>query len=337
MDKYWEKLELPAVLSRLAEYTSFSAGRELALALAPSPDASEVSYRQQETAEARTLMSMKPDLRLGGVHDLRPFVENAMLGARLLPQDLLNIRDTLKQADLLKRSLLRSGDQFPRLAAMGHQLEPCPQVSGEIERCIDDRGEVVDHASPDLARIRSELRVAYDRLMDRLNRFVTGADSAKYLQEAYITQRDGRYVIPIKSDFRGRIPGLVHDRSASGATLFIEPLATVELNNQWRELQLAEQREVERILLVLSGLVAESSVAIRMTVEALAALDLVLARASYADAIRATMPEMVPFAPRRQKGKEGEMAHPGSMIDLRQARHPLLRPQYRSRHRCAPG
>ncbi len=327
MDKYWQKLELPAVLSRLAEYTSFSAGRELALALTPSSDVSEVSYRQGETAEARTLMSIKPDLRLGGVHDLRPFVENAMRGARLLPQDLLNIRDTLKQADLLRRSLLRSEGQFPRLAAVGRQLEPCPQVAAEIERCIDDHGEVVDHASPDLARIRSELRVAYDRLMDRLNRFLAGSQSARYLQEAYITQRDGRYVIPIKSDFKGRIPGLIHDRSASGATLFIEPLATVELNNQWRELQLAEQREVERILLVLSGLVAESSVAIRMTVEALAALDLILARARYADAIRATMPEMMPFAPRRLKDKEKEAAHPGSMIDLRQARHPLLDPR----------
>ena len=327
MNEYWQKLELPAVLGRLAEYTSFSAGTELALALTPSTDAREVGYRQEETTEARALMSIKPDLKLGGVHDLRPFVENAMRGARLLPQDLLNIRDTLKQADVLRRSLLRSEDQFPSLAGIARQLEPCPTVVDEISRCIDDRGEVVDHASPELARIRSELKVAYDRLMDRLNRFVAGSEYAKYLQEGYITQRDGRYVLPIKSDFKGRIPGLVHDRSASGATLFIEPLATVDLNNQWRELQLAEEREVERILLALSSLVADSAVAIRMTVEALAALDLILARGKYADAIRATMPEIVSFQPRRLKDKERELAHPGSVIDLRQARHPLLDPK----------
>jgi DNA mismatch repair protein MutS2 len=329
MSVYWETLELPKVLSRLAEYASFSAGKELALALAPSADLEEVRYWQEETAEARKLLDVRSDIGLGGVHDLRPLVENALRGLRLLPQDLLNVLDTLRRAHQLQRSLLRLEEHYPRMAAFARQIEPCPELAAEIERCISEHGEVRDEASAALARIRSELKTAYDRLMDRLNRILSSSQYAKYLQEAYVTQRDGRYVIPVKTDFKGRIPGLVHDRSSSGATLFIEPLATVELNNQWRELQLAEQEEVDRILLVLSGLVAEQADAIRDTIETLAALDLVLAKAKYADAIRAISPEIVPFAPRRARknDKEQRQAHPGSVIDLRQARHPLLDPK----------
>ena len=325
MDRsYWAKLELPAVLERLAEYTSFSGGKALALALTPATDQGQVRRRQRETSEARQLLSTRPDLTLGGAHDLIPLVENALRGARLLPADLLDVSDTLRRANLLRRSLLKHGDEFPLIVGYVGQLETCPDLVAEIERCIGEHAEVLDRASHELARIRTELTVAHDRLMDRLNRILTNSQYASYLQEPYITQRDGRFVIPVRSDSKSRIPGLVHDQSASGATSFIEPLATVELNNRYRELQLAEQREVERILLALSGLVADAAEPIQRTVEILAQLDMILARAKYADATRATMPEIVPFQP-----PEGEGAgrHPGSVIDLRQARHPLLDPR----------
>jgi DNA mismatch repair protein MutS2 len=325
MDRsYWAKLELPAVLGRLAEYTSFSAGRELALSLTPATDQGQVRRRQRETSEARQLLSTRPDLTLGGAHDLIPLVENALRGARLLPADLLDVSDTLRRANLLRRSLLKHGDEFPLIVGYVGQLETCPDLVAEIERCIGEHAEVLDRASHELARIRAELAVARDRLMDRLNRILTNSQYASYLQEAYITQRDGRFVIPVRSDSKSRIPGLVHDQSASGATSFIEPLATVDLNNRYRELQLAEQREVERILLALSGLVADAAEPIQRTVEILAQLDMILGRAKYADASRATMPEILPFQP-----PEGEGAgrHPGSVIDLRQARHPLLDPR----------
>jgi len=335
MLEYMNTLELPAILHRLAEHASFSAGKERARSLVPSNDLDEVRHRQQETTEARKLLDVKSDLRLGGVHDLRPYIDTALRGARLLPHDLLNVRDTLDSTRRLKRSLLRLEESFPHIASIARRFEPCPELIAEIERCIGDHGDVLDNASATLARIRSELKVAYDRLMDRLNRIVANPDYASYLQEAYVTQRDGRYVIPIKSDFRGRIPGLVHDQSASGATLFIEPIATVALNNRWRELQLAEEHEIDRILLALSARVAEQDQPIRLTVEALSDLDLALAKAKYADSIRATMPEMVPFAPPprshsiRRRGAATAPAgdvllHPGSVIDLRQARHPLL-------------
>jgi len=325
MDRsYWAKLELPAVLGRLAEYTSFSAGRALALSLTPSTDQGQVRRRQRETSEARQLLSTRPDLTLGGAHDLIPLVENALRGARLPPADLLDVSDTLRRANLLRRSLLKHGDEFPLIVGYVGQLETCPDLVAEIERCIGEHAEVLDRASHELARIRAELAVARDRLMDRLNRILTNSQYASYLQEAYITQRDGRFVIPVRSDSKSRIPGLVHDQSASGATSFIEPLATVDLNNRYRELQLAEQREVERILLALSGLVADAAEPIQRTVEILAQLDMILGRAKYADATRATMPEILPFQP-----PEGEGAgrHPGSVIDLRQARHPLLDPR----------
>jgi DNA mismatch repair protein MutS2 len=237
----------------------------------------------------------------------------------------LDIRDTLRRADILRRSLLKLRQDFPLVAHVADRLVSCTDVMAEIERCISERGDVLDRASPELSRIRSELGVAHDRLMDKLNRILTNSQYASHLQEAYITQRDGRFVIPVRSDSKGRIPGLVHDQSSSGATSFIEPLATVELNNRYRELQLAEQREVDRILLAISGLVADEADSIQLTVETLAELDMIFARAKYADSTRATMPQMVPFADPSKKAQD--LRHPGSVIDLRQARHPLLDPK----------
>ncbi len=332
--KYWDTLELPAVLRRLEGYASFSAGKALAAALTPLSDPDEVRRRQAQTAEARRLLEIKSDITMGGVHDVRPLMDNALLGARLLPQDLLNIRDTLRRARLLRRSIDRQKEEFPLLVAITAQLSPCLDVVAEIERCIDDYGEVLDSASPALSRLRSALKVARDRLMDKLNRLVANPDNASHLQEGYITQRNGRYVVPLRAQSRGRIPGLIHDQSSSGATLFVEPLATVDLNNRCRELELQEQREVERILLALSALAAQEAESIKATVAALAQLDLILARARYADAIQATQPEIVPFSKprveRRRRGRKKEGAppvHPGSVVDLRQARHPLLDPQ----------
>jgi DNA mismatch repair protein MutS2 len=188
----------------------------------------------------------------------------------------------------------------------------------------------VDHASPKLTRVRRELRTAHERLMDKLNRLIANAQNATYLQEALITQRGGRYVIPIKAEFKGRIPGLVHDTSASGATLFIEPLSAVNLGNRWRELQIEEEKEIERILAQLSGLVAEQADELAWTVQALAELDLILAKGRYANLLEATEPSLVPFRLRGSGGQRHAQApirHPGSTLDLRQARHPLLDPE----------
>ncbi len=318
--KHLNTLDLPQILSRLAEYTSFSAGRDLALALEPSPILTEVQQRLQETREARHILDAHGGVSLGGVRDVRPLAQNAQRGAVLQPAELLEIHDTLRTARRVRQALVRLREQAPLLADIAARIEPCEALVDEIGRCISDQGEVVDHASDKLARIRRELRITHERLLERLNRILTSPRYSGYLQELLITQRNGRYVIPLKAEFRGRIPGIVHDTSSSGATLFIEPLFMVEMGNQWRELQMEEEREVQRILTELSALVAEQTDELVWTVEALAELDLAFAKARYAEALDATEPRIVPLK------KVPAEQHPGSTLDLRQARHPLLDP-----------
>ncbi|HET7091258.1 MAG TPA: endonuclease MutS2 [Anaerolineae bacterium] len=327
--KHWTTLELPKVLARLAKYTSFSAGHERALALAPSPDPDTVARWQRETSEARRLLTSKADLNLGGVHDVRPLAEAASRNGTLLPQELLDVRSTLIAARELRRTLTRLDNPFPSLAAVAGRIADLPGLINEIGRCIDaERAEVYDHASPALAAVRRDLRGAFGNLQEKLQRILTNPRNGPYLQEALLTQRGGRYVIPIKAEFKGRIPGIVHDQSASGATLFIEPLSTVELNNKWRELQLKEEREVQKVLHDLSQIVGAEAAPIARTVEALAEIDVIFARARYADATRSVEPALraPPVIPPAERGGQRGGAPSGGPVALKQARHPLLDP-----------
>jgi DNA mismatch repair protein MutS2 len=319
--KHLLTLEFPKILAQLARHTTFSASHDMALALEPSPVFTEVQHRLQETREARYLLDSVGGVQLGGVHDIRPLAQHAQRGAVLLPTDLLNIHDTLRAAQRVQRTLARQRDRIPLLADIASRIEPCEGLANEIDRCISGQGEVVDHASAKLATVRRELRTAHERLLEKLNRMIASARLAPYLQDALITQRSGRYVIPIKADFKGRIAGVVHDSSSSGATLFIEPLSAVEMGNQWRQLQLEEQKEVERILAAISAQVGSLADELGWTVDALAELDLALAKARYAGEIDGTEPALVSFQQRAMR------QHPGSTLDLRQARHPLLDPQ----------
>jgi DNA mismatch repair protein MutS2 len=312
--RHLDALEFDRVLDRLAAHASFAAGEEMALALRPATDLREVRALLETTGEARALLLARPGTTIGGARDVRPQVETALRGAALPPAELLDVRDTLVAARTLHRTLTRLAGQFPHLASVAGRLCLCPEIVEEIDRCLDERGEVRDDASPELARIRREVRIANDRIQEKLNRIISSPRNAPYLQEMLITQREGRYVIPLKADFKGRIRGVVHDVSASGATIFIEPLSVVDLNNAWRELQLAETQEVTRILAVLSGLIAEHGEEITQSVETLAELDLVFAKAGYADAIEASAPEIV-----STRGKR-------PTIHLLGARHPLLDP-----------
>ncbi len=319
-EKSVQTLELPKILEQLARHTSFSAARELALHLQPTPYLDEAQNLQRETREARLLLNTHEHLGVGGARDVREAAQAAARGVILEPQTLLDIKHTLRQATTLRRTIGRLGNQFPTLARIVDRLEECTALQHEIARVLDDNAEVKDSASPKLAQVRRELRVAFDRLHSKLHNIAHNPNNRQYLQEALVTQRHGRYVIPLKAEFKGRIPGIVHDQSASGATLFIEPLSTVELNNTYRELQLAEENEVRRILRELCDLVGHEAKYIARTVETLAYLDLVFAKARYAEALEATEPELVGF-------RKAEPPHPGSTIALRQARHPLLAPE----------
>ncbi|MGA2820494.1 MAG: endonuclease MutS2 [Anaerolineales bacterium] len=325
-EKSLKALDLSSILERLAGRTSFSGGRDLALQLTPSSDPQEVSRRLQETSEARRLLSTQEGISLGGAREIRPLVEAASKGARLSPSDLLQIRATLSAARSLNRILTRARQEAPHLAEIGCRLHDSPLVASGIDRALDEEGEVLDQASQRLAGLRSELRRTHERLMGRLQRLL--GEHAAHLQESLITQREGRYVVPLRSEFKGKLRGIVHDQSASGATLFIEPLATVEMNNQLRELQLLEQEELERILSELSQLVARHGQEIRESGEALAQVDLILAKADLAEAMRACEPVLVGWNPGTGEGARAEAPAPGrSPLVLLGARHPLLDPR----------
>jgi DNA mismatch repair protein MutS2 len=319
--KHLRTLEYPEILNRLARHTTFSAGRALALSLRPSPVFSEVEDRLGETAEARRYLDTHGGLPLGGAHDVRSLAAGAERGSVLQPTDLLDIRSTLRAGMRVHRALERLHDQMPRLADIASRIERCPDLAAAIDDSINEQGEVVDGASPKLARIRREMRIAHDRLLDRVNGIIANPRHATYLQETLVTQRGGRYVVPIKAEFKGRIPGIVHDTSASGATLFVEPLSAVELGNRWRERQIEERKEVARILAELSALVAAHVDELAWTVEALAEIDLIVARAHYANALLASRPHLWPWPKTSSPGRRTVT------LDLRQARHPLLDPE----------
>ncbi len=319
-EKSTQTLELPKILEQLTKHTTFSAGAELARALHPTTNLDQATTWQRETAEARALTENKVNFTLGGARDVREPAIQATRGIMIEAQVLLDIRQTLRRGTTVKRTVGRMKGSYPLLSDIANQIEECTDLQDSIARVLNEKGEVLDTASPQLAIIRRDLKVAYDKLQTRLMRLIGSTTNGQFLQEAIITTRNGRYVIPIKAEFKGRIPGIVHDSSSSGATLFIEPLATVELNNAYRELQLNEEKEIRRILQDLSAEVGEESERIVRTVEVLGYLDLVFAKAHYAEQIKATEPILFPFRPR-----PNNPAHPGSTITLKAARHPLLK------------
>jgi DNA mismatch repair protein MutS2 len=274
------KLELDQVLHRLSERCRFGVAAERALELGPSGDVTTVRYLLSVTAEAVDLLTSFPDISIGGARDIRLHVERAEKGGRLAPADLLLVHDMVIASRNLRRSFMRMPDveaRFPALLDIATHLADQPELETDIARSIGPRGEVLDTASPELSRIRRDVRVAHSRLMDRLNNMLSGGRFAGAIQDAIITTRDGRYVIPIKAESRGQVPGVVHDTSASGQTLFIEPMDVVELNNRWREQILAEEHEIDRILDMLSAQVGDRAEELKLTVEAVAAMDLAMA------------------------------------------------------------
>ena len=318
-EKSTQTLELPKILDQLARHTTFSAGADLARGLHPSAQLDEARTWQSETSEARLVLENKVNFSLGGARDVREAAQQAIRGVLLEAQTLLDIRYTLRRGTTVKRTIGRMKGTYPLLSDIANQVEECNELQEAIARILNDKGEVLDTASPQLAVVRRDLKLAYDKLQTRLMRLISSTTNGQFLQESIITTRNGRYVIPIKAEFKGRIPGIVHDSSSSGATLFIEPLATVELNNSYRELQLAEEKEIRRILQQLTDQVGEEAERIVHTVNVLAYMDLVFAKALYAEELRAVEPDLMPF---RQRSSNPQ--HPGSTIYFKGARHPLL-------------
>lgn len=294
--KYLQTLEFPKIVDRLAQYASFSAGKDLIKQLEPSSYYTVAIELQAETAEARRLMSARPDISIGAVRDVRPLIEQARRGIIITAQDLLVISRTLTAARELRRNITRLEENYPRLADIAYRLEENAGLINRINQCIDEAGNVKDSASPRLGQIRREITITHGRLQDKLRNLIASEQVNQYLQEGFVTQRDGRYVLPLKADFKGRVKGVIHDQSISGATLFIEPMVVVDLNNQWKELQLEEEQEITRILASLTGEVDERGKFIAATVQALAEIDVIFAKARYAEATFATAPVLNDWA-----------------------------------------
>ena len=312
-------LELHKILAKLARHTTFAAGEELALELQPSTEIEEAQLWQRETAEALELLEERASITLRGARDVREPVIKSLRGVVIEASILLDILYTLRRATTLKRTLGRMAASYPLLADLAIELQTCGELQAQIARCIDDNGDILDTASARLAIIRRELKIAFDRLQSRLNRIVSNRANHDKLQEAIVTMRGGRYVIPLKAEHKGKIKGITHDSSASGATLFIEPLETVELNNKWRELQIDEEKEIRRILNDLTERVAADSEAIVRSVQLLGYLDLTFAKAHFALELGCVMPTL------REIGlRPPDRDNPGSVIRLKAARHPLL-------------
>ena len=310
-------LEYPKILARLAGFCDFSASMELARALEPTTSFDLAVARLSETSEARRLLSIQ-DLGIGGAHDIRPAADLAARGGVLDPQQLLDVKATLISCRELKKALERKTDLYPRLAEIALDLPDSFGIVDAISRILSERGEVLDSASEKLARLRREVKIARDRLMSRLQRYLS--ESASKLQEQIITQRDGRYVIPLRAEFKGQIKAVIHDQSSSGATLFVEPLPVVELNNAVRELELQERDEERRILAEVSALVGAHREELTYGVENLAVLDLVFAKAKYAEELRASEP----ILKKEEKGKKDNSSLSSFVFQITKARHPLL-------------
>ena len=319
-------LEFPKILQRLADFTTFEAGREAALALRPTADLEEARRRLARTREARTLLAAQTaGLSLDDAHDLRAWAQAAARGRVLTPDELAAIRSTLRAAQRLRRVLTRAAQNQRRpprrLARLARRLPQTPGLLEELERVLTSDARVRDQASPELEALRRELRQTHQALLRAMERLVRSPEVRPWLQEPIITRRQGRYVLPVKAEHRHQVPGIVHDQSGTGATLFVEPFAVVERNNRLRELEKAEAREVQRILTRLSRLVAADADALHTLSQGLAQLDLIFAQARYADALDATEPELVPWR------DDAPRPHPGSVLRLYQARHPLLPPE----------
>ena len=321
-------LEYPKILGQLAGFCDFSASMDLARALEPTSSFDLANARIAETTEARKLLSME-SAGVGAAHDIRPQADLAARGGVLDPHALLDVKSTLISCRDLKKSFEKRAEEYPRLTQIVLGLPDTHGLVDSITRILSDRGEILDSASPKLGEIRRNLRIAQDRLMSRLQKYVTDSKTVSMLQEPIITQRDGRYVIPLRAEFKGKIKSIIHDQSSSGATLFIEPLPVVEANNEIRELQLSQRDEERRILAQVSALIGEHATELKYGVENLAALDLAFAKAKYADELKASEPilnQLLAVSNQQLEKAEGQKLNTKSQtrICLLNARHPLL-------------
>ena len=302
-------LELPTVLARLANEAVSEGAKERALNLRPVDNAWEVQSLLKETADAAKLIAFKGTPPFSSIKDVASSLGRAKLGGMLNPRELLDIAALLRCARLV--SAYGGEAEKTSLYGLFGALRANKSLEERISTSIISEEEIADAASSDLAAIRRQIKVANSKVREILQRMISSSTTQKLLQEPIITQRSDRWVIPVKAEYRGSVPGMVHDISSSGATLFIEPMQVVQANNEIRELEIKEKLEIERILMELSAVAADSMDDIVYNFGVLTSLDLIFAKGRLAYAMKAIEPQI---------SKTGEVV-------LRRARHPLLDPK----------
>ena len=299
-------LDFDEIRRRLADHATFYEARTLALALAPSSDAYEVERLQRETADARAFLDEVDDLDLESRADTSESVARAALGGTLNGDELLAVAASLEVHRRARGARAAAQRVAPMMAELASLLPDLRGIQREIRSKIGLRGEVRDDATPALRALRRQTGAAYERVNAALQDFIRSADAKDALQDPVISIRGDRLVVPVRADRRRRVPGIVHDASNTGATVFVEPFSTVELCNEWRELTLEERREERRVLRELTALVGAAADEIRSANAAVAKMDFALARARYARRLGASKPAV------------------GEVVRLIRARHPLL-------------
>jgi len=303
-----KRLEFHKVIQKLAEHTRSPMGRELAESLMPGQQIKDIKHRQAETTEGRELLRLEPGADIGGWWDVRDAVRRAARGIVLEPKELEDIHKTLAVTRKLKSFLSSREDTYPIMGEIAMGLGNFGTLEKQIEKAILPGGEIADEASPQLSSIRRRTSSARQQIKDRLDKIIRSPGHQKHLQDPIVTMREGRYVVPVKQEYRSQIPGIVHDQSASGATVFIEPMGVVEANNEVRRLLAAEREEIHRILASLSDGVARQSEDLQYTQAALGQLDFIMAKARYSAQSEAWEPKL----------------EERPVIDIRKGRHPLL-------------
>lgn len=309
-----EMLEFPRVRERLASYTTFAAGRELALSIKPLADAEWIQLLLKQSAEARRLLAVRPDFHISEAYDVREDVAQAEKGATLESAVLLKVQKTAAAARTARNGLSKMAVDLPSLWAIAREITLLNPLENEIGRCLSPIGEVLDSASERLANLRWQLRETRRQLQEKLAAVVKSKKGQAALQDQLITERNGRYVLPVKVEAKRELKGIVHDISNTGATVFIEPMETIEAGNELRQYEVEERQEVERILASLSAMVGAAAEDINTNTGILARLDLALAKANYAGRIRGIEPEI-------STGADGGQR----FLRLVNARHPLLK------------
>ena len=304
-------LEFDQVREQIAAYTKTVVGGERARALTPTRDLLEIATRQQETSEARQYLDQGGGLEFGPEEDFRELLQRALLGGLLRGEELFLVRELLRAARYDRTEMGRH-EEIPLLTSVSENIPELSDLERAISGAISPAGEVLDNASPVLHNLRREARNAQNRLNEIMERNLRRLQRAELVQEPLITQRNGRMVLLIKAEMRYRVPGIVHDVSDSGATVFVEPMPAIDMGNRWREARLAEEREVERILRQLSGMVGLSGEDLLLTLDLMARLDLDIAKARHSAAINAVAPWV--------SDQEVSDRH----LKLVRARHPLL-------------